>query len=280
MANVNICSGGSSVLPQTMTKYLQDKVGKDVVVLNATVTAIGLETDSPDSGMIVTAAGKDHKYSHVISTIPLPVLRTVDLSRSKLDILQENALRQLQYGPSIKVGVLFNETWWTNGQDKDGKPFNIVGGQSYTDLPVRTVVYPSYGAYTSDVSKTLIASYCWTDDAERMGSLIGTGEAKYEEQLEHLILSNLAAVHNVEYSYLKSRIVDIHSWDWNHNPLTMGKFDCVCHESSKTHIHHCLLGAFAFFGPGNFEDMYTSLNRPAANDKLHFVGEALSIRHA
>jgi len=26
--------------------------------------------------------------------------------------------------------------------------------------------------------------------------------------------------------------------------------------------------------------MYTSLNRPAANNKLHFAGEALSIRHA
>jgi len=39
-------------------------------------------------------------------------------------------------------------------------------------------------------------------------------------------------------------------------------------------------GAFAFFGPGNFQDMYTSLGRPAANDKLHFAGEALSVRHA
>ncbi|KAF4611779.1 hypothetical protein D9613_003929 [Agrocybe pediades] len=252
--------GGSSVLPETMVEYLSSKVGKDVVTLNAPVTAIGLESNASDSGMVVNAGGKDHKYSHVISTIPLPVLRTVDLSRSKLDIVQENALRQLQYGPSIKVGVLFNETWWTNGKDQDGKDFNIVGGQSFTDLPIRTVVYPSYGVNSSDVSKTLIASYCWTDDAERMGSLIGTGEDQYQAQLENLILSNLAAVHNVEYSYLKSRMVDMYSWDWNHNPLTMG--------------------AFAFFGPGNFEDMYTSLNRPAANDRLHFVGEALSIRHA
>jgi len=39
-------------------------------------------------------------------------------------------------------------------------------------------------------------------------------------------------------------------------------------------------GAFAFFGPGDYQDMYTSLNRPAANGKLHFAGEALSIRHA
>jgi hypothetical protein len=39
-------------------------------------------------------------------------------------------------------------------------------------------------------------------------------------------------------------------------------------------------GAFAFFGPGDFGDMYTALSRPAADNKLHFAGEALSIRHA
>ena len=39
-------------------------------------------------------------------------------------------------------------------------------------------------------------------------------------------------------------------------------------------------GAFAFFGPGEFEDLYTSLNFPAAKNHLHFAGEALSTRHA
>ena len=39
-------------------------------------------------------------------------------------------------------------------------------------------------------------------------------------------------------------------------------------------------GAFAFYGPGDFGDMYTALNLPAANNQLHFAGEALSVRHA
>lgn len=41
-----------------------------------------------------------------------------------------------------------------------------------------------------------------------------------------------------------------------------------------------LAGAFAFFGPGDFEDLYTSLTSPAASGRLHFAGEALSTRHA
>ena len=39
-------------------------------------------------------------------------------------------------------------------------------------------------------------------------------------------------------------------------------------------------GAFAYFGPGHFADLYTALSRPAADNKLHFAGEALSIRHS
>jgi hypothetical protein len=39
-------------------------------------------------------------------------------------------------------------------------------------------------------------------------------------------------------------------------------------------------GAFAFFGPGKFGNLYTSLNHPAAKGYLHFAGEAISVRHA
>ncbi|KAF8147675.1 flavin-containing amine oxidoreductase-domain containing protein [Crassisporium funariophilum] len=254
--------GGSHVLPDTMAALVKEHAGDSVIVMNAPVTAIGLECqDDYNSKMVVTIAGGEKRtYSHVISTLPLPVLRTIDLTESKLDILQTNALRALEYGPSIKVGIRFTDSWWTTGVDKEGTPFNIVGGQSYTDLPIRTVVYPSYGVDSETPSNTLIASYCWTNDAERLGSLIKTGEEKFEAQLKTLVLSNLAAVHNVTFEYLNEKFVEMHSWDWNHNPYTMG--------------------AFAFFGPGDFDDMYTSLIRPAAHDKLHFAGEALSVRHA
>jgi hypothetical protein len=36
-------------------------------------------------------------------------------------------------------------------------------------------------------------------------------------------------------------------------------------------------GAFTFFGPGDYSDMYTALSRPAADNKLHFAGEALIV---
>ena len=195
-----------------------------VIKLNAPVTSIALTNPNDEnSTMTVWAGGQQYTYSHVISTLPMPNLRTVDLTGSKLDVVQANALRESDYGPSIKIGIQFNETWWTTGEDRDGNKFNIVGGQSFTDLPIRTVVYPSYGVYSDTPSTTLIASYCWTYDAERLGALIGTGQQEYEDQLKALVFADLAAVHNVDVSYLSSRFKDMYSWDWNHNPLTGGK---------------------------------------------------------
>ena len=200
------------------------QAGGGVIKLYSPASSIALTNpDSENSSMTVTAAGQQHIYSHVISTIPLTNMRTIDLTGAKLDVVQANALRESDFSSSIKIGIRFNETWWTTGYDRDGNHFNIVGGQSFTDLPIRTVVYPSYGVYSETPSTTLVASYCWTNDAERLGVLIGTGQQQYEDQLKALVLANLAAIHNLDVSYLTTRFRDMYSWDWNRDPLYGGK---------------------------------------------------------
>ena len=86
-------------------------------------------------------------------------------------------------------------------------------------------MYPSYpaGATPGNVSNTLIVTYCWTQDAERMGALInrdGTGQP----ELIDLIFRNLAAVHNVSVEWLRGfwKDGDYFAWDWARDPLTMG----------------------------------------------------------
>ncbi|KIJ70595.1 hypothetical protein HYDPIDRAFT_164579 [Hydnomerulius pinastri MD-312] len=253
--------GGSQVLTDYMTKYINGADGsKNLIHFNQRVTAIRSSCDLPTpqgvkirGGLgIAVEGGKERVYSHVISTLPLSVLRTIDMSDIEMTVMQKTALRQLQYGPSIKVGIRFATPWWTT-------KLGIVGGQSFTDLPVRTIVYPSYGIDSNTPSTVLIASYCWTNDAERMGALINSGS---EERLKDIVLRNLAEVHGPEitYAFLKDQYRDMHAWDWNHDPLT--------------------IGAFAFFGPGDFQDLYTSLTAPAADNRFHFAGEAMSTRHA
>ncbi|KAG1849194.1 hypothetical protein F4604DRAFT_1907473 [Suillus subluteus] len=246
--------GGANEIAACMEQYIR-KNSKDAITFNSRVTAIGINEDN--SGMDVVTDNKDlHKFSHVISTIPLPVLRTVDLSQAGLSPMQSNALRTLNYGPSIKIGMQFRTAWWTTGTDLSGNPLNIVGGQTYTDRPLRTVVYPSFGSVQAGTTTTLIASYCWTEDATRLGALIGRDDAT----LEQLVLKELADLHNVDIKYLRNQLIETKGWSWSHDPYTMG--------------------AFAFFGPGKFGNLYTSLNNPAAGGYLHFAGEAISVRHA
>ena len=69
----------------------------------------------------------------------------------------------------------------------------------------------------------LIASYCWTQDAERLGALIHP-DGTAEPELIDLMFRGLAAVHGVEVGDIKKyyREGDYFAWDWLRDPLTMG----------------------------------------------------------
>jgi monoamine oxidase len=246
--------GGAQQIAECMKKYIV-RCKPNAITFNSKVTCIALNEHK--SGIDVTTDYTDHhQFSHVISTIPLTVLRTIDLKKAELDPMQANALRELDYGPSIKVGLQFKTAWWTTATNLAGERLNIVGGQSYTDRPVRTIVYPSFGDVQDAKTTTLIASYCWTEDAARTGALID----KDDKTLLKLVLRDLADIHNLSVDFLRGQLIGYHGYDWAHDPYTMG--------------------SFAFFGPGKFENLYTSLNHPAAKGYLHFAGEAISVRHA
>jgi monoamine oxidase len=198
-----------------MAAYITQQ-NSNAIVFNKHVTAIA----DTGTAMNVTVAGetKPRTYGSVISTIPLTCTRTLNTTSCQLSPMQTNALRELQYGPSIKVGIKFRTQWWLNS-------FNIIGGQSFTDRSIRTVVYPSYGLPVSSgytITTVLIASYCWTDDAERLGALINTGEKRFENQLKSIVLKDLADVHGVGLDMITDEFEELYAWDWNHNPLTMG----------------------------------------------------------
>ncbi|EFI26657.1 hypothetical protein CC1G_15428 [Coprinopsis cinerea okayama7 len=243
---------GTSVLPERslamIKEWLKNASESQFLVKKAPVTSIRpADPEDTKSPLVVTAGGKDYTFSHVISTVPLPNFALIDTSSLNLSPMQSNAIRQLQYGPSIKIGIHFKSAWW--------KERGQVGGQSFTDLPIRTIVYPSYGKGQS--SKVLIASYCWTNDAGRLGNLINAGE---DDLLRDVVLRDLATVHQVGFDYLKGQCERVHAFNWNHNAWSGG--------------------AFAFFGPGQYEYLYGALNDVAADGRLQWAGELLSIRHA
>ena len=217
-----LCRGGAFQIADTMYQYIKYEA-PDAFVFNKRVTGIEAvkNADSKVIGIdVVTDDGASKHFSHVVTGIPLPVLRTVDLTAAGLNPMQSNALRELTYGPSIKIGMQFRSAWWTTGTNRAGRKLDIVGGQTYADSPLRRVVYPSFGDVKHGETTTLIASYCWTDDAERLGALITNEELK--PVLVNLVLQELARIHDLDVKVLRWELLDTHAWSWSHDPHAIG----------------------------------------------------------
>ncbi|KAK4066244.1 uncharacterized protein Triagg1_8076 [Trichoderma aggressivum f. europaeum] len=249
--------GGTSLMVEAMEKNLVHKVQN-----NKRVDAISIDLDSPeDANMSVKIGGKDYSgYSTVFNTTALGCLDRMDLRGLNLHPTQADAIRCLHYDNSTKVALKFSYPWWI-------KDCGITcGGAASTDLPLRTCVYPSYNLHDGEGNPAvLLASYTWSQDATRIGSLVKESppQPPKEDELVELILQNLARLHSEHMTYekIKEAYTGVyHAYCWSHDP-NVG-------------------GAFALFGPGQFSNLYPYLMRPAANGKFHIVGEASSVHHA
>lgn len=113
----------------------------------------------------------------------------------------------------------------------------------------------------------MIASYVWGQDALRLGGYANahnpTTQAPAiplgEDHLVNMTLADLASLHGVTFDFLYSQLEAHHVQDWYQSEYS--------------------LGAFAFFGPGQFSTNLPYLLIPAWQGHMHFGGEALSSGH-
>lgn len=166
---------------------------------------------------VVTRA--ERKYSNVISTMSFGCLRMVDLDNLYLSNGQREAIRLLTYTPSIKIGLQFKSAWW--------EKLDIVGGQSSTDRPIRDIVYPSYGPDPSHrnnkKSNCMIAAYNGMQDSQRLGGLMKGRNTPEEKILLHLVMRDLAVVHNKTTDELWDEYEDYHLWDFYRDEFQLGE---------------------------------------------------------
>ena len=166
--------GGMSRLIDAMVSLLRTpiKFGERVVSVGRSPPSKGVETslnatrpfvrhritndtstNDTDALMVTTSTGNTYTFSHVINTASLGALQGMDLTDLDLGFDFTSAVRMINYDDAMKVGIKFKTRWWQNLSQP------IFGGQSTTDLPIRTVVYPSYGIDVEDAPGWLIASY-------------------------------------------------------------------------------------------------------------------------
>lgn len=224
--------GGMDRLPYAFLPALQNRIR-----FGARMVAID---QSPD-GVAVhyqTAAGRFHVHGdYAILSVPFPVLRHVEMikpfSRGK-----QRAIRQLHYDASAKILMQFRRRFW---EEDDG----IFGGGTITDLPIRIVYYPDHGRETG--RGVVLASYTWSEDAQRWGSL-----APHDRI--HQALENLTAIH----------------------PQAAAEFEVG--TSKMWHDDEFAGGAFALFDPGQQSLLYPHIVAPEG--RIHFAGEHASLGHA
>ncbi|KAJ7495560.1 flavin-containing amine oxidoreductase-domain containing protein [Mycena latifolia] len=256
--------GGSRVIADKMS----EKIPRGIIKNGKRVTRI--QAAGIDGFEVACDDGSDPTtYNHVITTIPYGCLQAVDTTSCDFGYKLNTAIRMLEYDASTKVAIKFTMRWW-EGVHKNGYSCTVgpqMGGVSSTDRPTRLVVYPSYGMGET-TGATIIVSYTWSQDALRFSSLCRGNKSPEEESLKALILRDLTDIHdikdkdgNTDYEYLASLVDNdtYDAWSWNNNANSSG--------------------AFALFGPGQFNGLYPLVTQPV-NGMLHFAGEATSVHHA
>jgi monoamine oxidase len=224
--------GGMDLLPRAFMPALAGRIRFGTRV-------VALEQD--ESGVSVhyrTAARRQaEKGAYAIVTLPFSVLRHIDanphFSRAK-----QRAIRQLHYDASAKILAQCRRRFW---EQDDG----IFGGGSITDLPIRNVFYPEQGRETG--RGVLLASYTWSEDAQRWGSL--SAADRITEAMDQL-----ARIH----PQIESEFEAGASWMWHDDEFAGG--------------------AFALFDPGQQTLLHEAIVAPEG--RFHFAGEHASLAHA
>ena len=244
--------GGTSRLVERMKEmlYAQNRIKYEKRV-------IGLESEGDlKIGIKFSEGAPGVGFDTVFNTASFGCTGQMNLRNLSLTSAQRDAIRELNYDASAKVAIKFSYPWWiTRCGITDG-------GSASTDLSLRTCVYPSYNLHDDPTKPAvLLCSYTWAQDASRISALIKDSSPAGEEQLKALMLHELWRLH--EQSISEQDIVDAYlehySFDWYHDPYSVG--------------------AFALYGPSQFEDLYPYIVEPAADARLHFVGEAASTHH-
>lgn len=256
--------GGAQVLAEKMEKKLKQKPTYESTVTKIQAQGhMKMEVQYQKNGKV-----NSKTYAGVFNSTTLGCLKRIDTTAAGLNYATKQAIRSLGYGPAAKVGIRFKSPWWIH---KLGK-YNIKkGGLGHSDLTLRTCVYPSYNINDNKSSPAvLLCSYTWQQDAQRIASLISKSpnheqKVKDEAVLKELLIRELVRLHkNDDMSegdlekLIHDEYLDHHAFDWYQDPNAVG--------------------AFAFFRPQQFTNMWNKMIQPSGD--LVIIGEAASPHHA
>jgi len=224
--------GGMDLLPRAFLPALGSRIR-----FGARMVALDQDEESVTMHYQTAAGRRKAKADHAIVTVPFSVLRHVEMG-TPLSLPKRRAIRQLHYDASAKILFQCRRRFW---EEDEG----IFGGGTVTDLAIRNLFYPEAGRETG--RGVLLASYTWSEDAQRWGSL--SPDERIVQALE-----NVAVIH----------------------PQIRDEFEVG--TSKMWHDDPYAGGAFALFEPQQQTLLYEHIVAPEG--RIHFAGEHASLHHA
>jgi monoamine oxidase len=257
--------GGTSALPYKMYNSLinpnptkdypsapPNYLGRVSVKSGSPVTGIHRDGKTGEVILAYSNSGNDkskyESFDYVICAIPFSALRTVDIKPLFSD-LKMQAIREVDYIASQKSLMLCNRRFWEEG----GPDQQIIGGGSYTDLPVTTIWYPSdHASHCSIQNSCTMHSFPYSKvnlpqgNQNSLASEPGVLIASYNYGLDTVRLANLTEelrlkemkkeveeVHGLPRGYLDNIVEDFKTMDWNSYLWTRGALPFFTPEQKR-----------------------------------------------
>lgn len=266
-SNVYRISGGMEYLPyafyDSLTNISPDeysidcnKLGSCQIQLGHSVTGIYQAEDNKVLLRYDTKSLNDQieEYDYVICTIPFSLLRTFEI-KPFFNNQKMQAIRELNYLNALKSSFFSRRRFW----EEDTEYGRMNGGFSATDLPIRSIFYPTDHLSCLDVMGctpvepgVFTASYSLGLDAIRVGAFKDPQQFSY-------IKRSVEEVHGLPEGYLNRLITSHKSVNWNEEPFAKG--------------------AFASNLPGQLLNFGYETLLPEYNNRVFFAGEHTSSKH-
>lgn len=197
-----------------------------------------------------TSQNLTEAFDYVVCTIPFSTLREVDI-KPFFSNRKMQAIRELNYIDAQRTLLLCNKRFWEEDTEYGG----IIGGISYTDLPIQSTIYPSdHALYKGPANKpgVLAASYNFGLDSTRLGAI-------NDKRRIEIIKQNVEDVHGLPKGYLKSVVSEYKTVHWNSQEWARGAIAMTLPEQKNIFLYNIL--------------------KPEYNNRIFFAGEHASVTH-
>ena len=224
--------GGMDTLPAAFLPALRGRIRYETALVALEQDAAGVTLHAR------TPAGRESfAGDYAILALPFPALRHVE-ALTPFAPAKARAIRQLPYDAACKIFLQCGRRFW---EEDEG----IYGGNSVTDLPIRSLYYPEHGRPSG--RGVLLASYTWAEDARRWQAL---PPARRVERA----LADVARLHPQAPAACEGGA----SYAWGEDEYAGG--------------------AFALFGARQTTLLQETINAP--DGRFYFAGEHASDHHA